>query len=447
MSSFVLRDIEQGLQEQIEGIGESNNVILIEGPRQVGKTTVVRETLKYLKQPFTEFNLEANPEVTHKIDACANFENFTELIETVFQFPIGKGKILFIDEAQESAKLGQFVRFIKEEWRNTLVILSGSSMSRIFRQAHYPVGRVTTIHVQPFSFREFLRASDHAALIKKLNECKNIQSLPSWGPEIHPLVLSLLEQFLEVGGLPEVVTTYFSKGPWKTKRENLLYGYYQDFRRVHGEREQIYLTAVLKTTAHLLGMPFKNSHAATLLEGGKNQKIIEAISQLEAWRMILTVEQRGTEVEKHFHPKRYLFDTGIARQLRESALPPLSLVNPTDPSQRQSIGGVVKNVVANFLSGKNRELSGWKKSSSGSEIDFVLKTDRGIVPLECKAALKIIDTHLHGVLDFLKIHKGKMAVIIGLAPFEVQPFPGGRQVVIIPLYLLDYLDDILHQIS
>lgn len=444
-NSYVFRDIEHDLEQEIEHRGSYNNVILIEGPRQVGKTTLVEKTLGQLKHPCQKFNLEASPDLAHKIDACPNFERFTEFVEVVLGFPIGEDKILFLDEAQESTKLGQFVRFMKEEWPRTLVILSGSIMSHLFRHTRYPVGRVTPLHVQPFSFKEFVRAVNKA-LVKKLREAETIDVLPGWGEEIHTLFLSLLEQYLEVGGLPGVVTHYCEKKTWGKFREDLLYGYYQDFRRVYGESAQIYLTAVLKTTAHLLAMPFKNSHVAALLDGGKNQKIIEAISQLEAWRMILGVEQRSTAPETHFHPKRYLFDIGIARQLRETALPAFSLLNAIDLGRRQSIGGVVENVVANSLAAKYRDLSGWKKSSGGSEIDFVIKKEEWIIPVECKAALKIKDGHLHGVRDFLKIYGATIGVIIGLAPFEIRTLSEHKQIIIIPLYLIDYLDTILEQV-
>lgn len=442
MSSYILRDIQWDLEQILKQREKKSNVILIEGPRQVGKTTLVRETLKVIKQPYKEFNLEAEPGLAHKIDTCDNFQHFTQLVEALFQFPLGEGRVLFLDEAQESSKLGQFVRFMKEDWSDTTVILSGSSMSRIFRQARYPVGRVTPVHVQPFSFKEFLRAGDHAALLAKLKEAADIKFLSSWSNDIHELFLSLLEKYLEVGGLPEVVVQYFSKGPWNKTRENLLYGYYQDFRRVYGEPTQIYLTGVLKTTAHLLGMPFKNSHAASLLDGGKNQKIIEAISQLEAWKMIRTVEQRGTTVEKHFHPKRYLFDVGIARQLREAALPSLSLFNTTNSSQRSAFGGVLENVVANGLTEWHQELTGWRKSSSGSEIDFVIKRQGQLIPVECKAALKIKNSHLYGLRDFLKIHEQTVGVIVGLAPFETRPLSDGQKVIIVPMYLLGCLESI-----
>lgn len=439
----VHRNTEQYLQQLIENKKEINNVILVEGPRQVGKTTLVRSTLKFLKYSYREFNLEADPTLAAKMDQCANFAEFTDLVRHTMGIPADGSELLFIDEAQESKQLGSFVRFMKEEWKNQLVILSGSSMARIFRDSRYPVGRVQPIRVQPFSFTEFVRASPDHELNKRLAVTALDLKLTD---TLHAHCLDLLEQYLDVGGLPEVVVSYFNREAWQKRREELIYGYYQDFQRVFGEQRQSYLVAVLKTVAHLLGSSFKNSHVAALLDGGNNAKIIEAISQLEAWQMLVSVEQRGPTPEKHFLPKRYLFDIGIARELRESAWPHITLLATSDPAQRKPLGGVIENVVANILIGyehKEYKLSGWKKSSSGSEVDFIIKRHDHTIPVECKAALTIKNTHLNGVCDFMNHFKSSLGIVISLAPLELRTLPNKKRILIVPLYLAEYLFPLL----
>ena len=67
--------------------------------------------------------------------------------------------------AQESRMLGSFVRFMKEAWAHATVILSGSTLRRLFRaHTRYPVGRVRHLVLGPFSFSEFLRALDKTHL-------------------------------------------------------------------------------------------------------------------------------------------------------------------------------------------------------------------------------------------------------------------------------------------
>ncbi|MBI4236916.1 MAG: ATP-binding protein [Deltaproteobacteria bacterium] len=427
-----------------------HNVILITGPRQVGKTTLVRSVLRQRKIPYVEWNLEKTPALAAHIDRCEDFDAFTEWLQLAQHFSLGKGQVLFIDEAQESHRLGQFVRFMKEDerWAQQHVILSGSIMSQLFREVRFPVGRVTRLCVQTFSFEEFLRTHNQSLLAHL-----HAPSLQPLTPQVHTLTLQLLDQYLTVGGLPEVVTQYDPRGKdktWQQTRENLLYGYFQDFRRVHGEERHHYLAAALKTTAHLLGMPFKNSHVSLLLDGGKNQHIIEALGQLEAWEMIRTIDQRGPAVESHFHPKRYLFDIGIAKQLRETTIPPIALLQTLNAAQRQPLGGLIENVAANALAAYSHEsagLAGWKKASSGSEVDFVIQHRGTTIPIECKAALHIKNTHLTGLHDFLRQHHTTLGVLVGLAPLELRAVSDQEHVLIVPLYFMDWLHHLLNLVG
>ena len=444
---MVTRKVGQKISQVIENKSEFNNILLIEGARQVGKTTLVRQVLE--GHPYKEVNLEEKKALSEKIDHCEDFDQFTEMIQIETGFRVGGGEILFIDEAQESRRLGAFIRFMKEKWKGTQVILSGSSMSRIFRDdIRYPVGRVTSIHVQPFSFEEFLLAGEEDLLLKSLRSFTVHHQISQ---ELHQRFLECLESFMEVGGLPEVAVTYFRKGDWRSLREEILLGYYNDFKRVFGEVLQSYFIAALKTTAHLLGAPFKNSHVSILMDGGKNQDIIKTLTQLEAWKMIFRVDQRGNSPESHFHPKRYLFDIGIAKQLREAVIPKIRLshrpLNISEITTRTSLGGLIESATLQSLLSTEREIVGWKKSSSGSEVDFILSRGDQIIPVECKTALSIKNSHLGGIRDFMNLKKISLGVVVSLAPFEIRNFLTGQQIVILPLYLVERIQEILRELE
>lgn len=431
------------LIQLIENKREYNNVILVEGARQVGKTTFIRQVLKDLQWPFKEFNLEERKSLCEKIDLTQDFDEFTELVTVEMQFSIGSREVLFIDEAQESQKLGSYVRFMKEKWQHTQVILSGSLLSRIFRDnTRYPVGRITLLHLQPFSFEEFLLAGKQEALLQYLHqspfEAKTLSQ------NTHQRLLELLNQYMTVGGLPEVIISYLQQGNWQSVRKEILLGYYSDFKRVYGEGKQAYFIACLKAVANLLGAPFKNTYVAALLDGGKNKEIVAVLGQLEAWKMIYKVDQRGPNVETHFHPKRYLFDLGIAKQLRESVVSDIHL-EIKNSIERTPLGGLIENIVAQALIIKTMDLTGWKKSSSGSEVDFVIKHKGKVVPIECKAATKIKNTHLAGLRDFMQRHGAKQGIVVALAPFEIRQLSKKEQIIILPLYsteqMINYVSD------
>lgn len=435
---MIRRKLTEQFLQLLKNKREFNNIILVDGARQVGKTTLVRQVVAEADLPCKEFNLEEKRELAEKIDQCANFDEFSELVSIDMRFKTGGDEILFIDEAQESRRLGAFVRFMKEKWNNTQVILSGSIMSRMFRDdVRFPVGRITPLHLQPFSFSEFLLAVDEEAEELLLKSKQNISK------NMHTLFLDHLQDYINVGGLPEVVTTFASHGNWQSLRRDLIFGYYNDFKRVYGEEKQSYFIASLQAVANLLGQPFKNSHVSQLMDGGKNKDVIDSLGQLEAWRMIFKIEQRGMSVETNYHPKRYFFDVGIARELREAAIPLTKLIKTTSTLHRKPLGGLIENVTMLNIINQIPELSGWKKSSSGAEVDFVLKLDEKIIPIECKAALSIKNSHLGGLRTFMETYNLSLAVVVSLAPFEVRYLSENQKVINLPLYLTEFWQDII----
>jgi len=154
------------------------------------------------------------------------------------------------------------------------------------------------------------------------------------------------------------------------------------------------------------------------------------------WKLILKAEQHGVDPlhAYRYHPKRYLFDTGVMREMRESAVPSLRLLGKGDPAVRTALGGVIENQVAIELSRQGERLAGWKKSSAGAEIDFVVKDGDGVMPVECKATVRIKGTHLGGIRGYLRQYGLHTGVIVSLAPYE--RIAGGEGMIIynVPLY-------------
>ena len=166
--SYVPRRQEQDIERFIADAGPHKPVLLLDGARQVGKTTLVDAVLAKSAKDGVRINLERDTLARSAIDDCRDFAEFEDLLLDRFGFRGDADQVLFVDEAQESRMLGSFVRFMKEAWRQATVILSGSTLRRLFREdTRYPVGRVRHQALGPFSFSEFLQALDKAHLAGK----------------------------------------------------------------------------------------------------------------------------------------------------------------------------------------------------------------------------------------------------------------------------------------
>jgi len=124
-------------------LGKGKAIILI-GPRQVGKTTLIQNLLKDKKHLFldgddpTVRNLLTNPN--------------TEQLKSI----IGKNDILFIDEAQRIDNIGITMKIITDQFKNVQLLVSGSSAFDISSKLNEPLtGRKWEYILLPISWEEY----------------------------------------------------------------------------------------------------------------------------------------------------------------------------------------------------------------------------------------------------------------------------------------------------
>jgi len=269
---YVLRRREAEIAAFLGDRTRHKNVLLVEGARQVGKTRLVEHALGDVAAPTVHLNLERDRRARSEIDACGEFQEFEQLLEDRFGFQGAAGHVLFIDEAQESSRLGRYVRFMKEEWSHASVILSGSSLTRLFRPGiRYPVGRVKRMVLGPLCFSEYLRArgQDHLA-----------QAVAAGGGTVSPIrhqhLLEHLDSFLMTGGLPAVVLRPAGEQGAPEMLADIFADYEEDFRRISGEQTAHLAKACLRSVANHLGNVSKNTSVIPAASGSQSNRISEA---------------------------------------------------------------------------------------------------------------------------------------------------------------------------
>jgi len=434
---YVPRSADGQILKWVEDDAPHKNVLLVEGARQVGKTFLVEHALGTCRRKSFAVDLERESLIRSLIDGCSEFKEFQDLLHDRMGFDSQADHILFIDEAQESRKLGQFVRFMKEEWPRATVILSGSTLARLFRDdSRYPVGRVQRLVLGPFTFSEFLVATGNEHLARAV-----LSEDPHVSGQRHEHLLSLYDGYLLTGGLPAVVLAYFRKRDHKEVLAQIIADYEQDFVRIFGERDADIAKACLHSVANFVGTPSKNTTVLPSPGTHTNARINEIFARLESWHLVLRSEQKGPgpEAGHHYLPKRYLFDTGMLRRLRESAVPSIRLLSTLAPLARYPLGGVIENQTAIEWARMGDDLCGWKKTPSGGEIDFIIKRGMATYPVECKATLTFNKRHLRGLQQYLAMYCQSLGFVVSLAPYMALPIEHGVQVVNFPIYFLERL--------
>ena len=163
--------IQRALLPQIEQRLKPQKVMMIFGPRRVGKTYL----LKQIVQRFDGKSLVLNGEDADSVAMLepVSIANYRHVLESV--------DLLAIDEAQHVPDIGKKLKLIVDEIPGIRVIASGSSSFDLKNQAGEPlVGRGTQFILLPFSQREI------ATVESPIESMRNLETRLLYGsyPEV-----------------------------------------------------------------------------------------------------------------------------------------------------------------------------------------------------------------------------------------------------------------------
>jgi uncharacterized protein len=396
------RTISTQITEYIEDSHYPKNVLAIAGARQIGKTTTLEAIVA--DRPTLFLNLEKTPSMAAQIDQCTDFRDFDQWIREEQHFDPSQ-QILVIDEAQHSRRLGSFIRFMKEEWKTASVILTGSLLSELYAETVWrPVGRETFFEMWPMTFTEFLQAMGQESLVHALH---HFHLGDTFTQTTHTRCLHWFGEYLQVGGLPEVVAYYQEEKDYRRRRADIYKAYEDDFVRYFSLDEVNLFRRCLEAVAAHVGTPSKDTQVVALDRPGY-KKVASILARLEKWRLIIKCDQRGQKAEKiQYYPKRYVYDVGILGDLRMRGFPRMRVEDIATPTLRTPIGGLIENAVAISLRAQcGEELHGLKLSSR-SEIDFAIRVGNVVHPVECKIALKMKGQFLKGIHAYRELCNAK----------------------------------------
>lgn len=178
-----------------------------------------------------------------------------------------------------------------ENRRDIKVIATGSLVRiKLNRNSNknflYPVGKVNTLMMFPLDFEEFLLNYDNVIYNYVKNKYRNKEVI---NKEIHEEILKILDIYLFLGGMPEVVDIYLQYKDNKvkafneaTKVINEIYGnYLADMELYQASKESIIRSRLLYDNIFSqLNKENKNFKVSQVVENAKNRDIINPISWL-----------------------------------------------------------------------------------------------------------------------------------------------------------------------
>ena len=145
--NYITRTIEPELERKFFG----GKAMIVYGPRQSGKTTMIRHLVsKYGSGDVLWLNGD-DPAVRARV---------TGISTEGWRLLLGKRRILVIDEAQHVDGIGMALKLVTDEIPEVQVIASGSSAFELMNRTAEPLtGRKVEYRLLPLSFSELASAA------------------------------------------------------------------------------------------------------------------------------------------------------------------------------------------------------------------------------------------------------------------------------------------------
>ena len=187
----------------------TDQILVVEGARQVGKSFLIREVCSRLYKNFIELNFVTDDEGKQMFKRVRTTEDFYLALSVVAGDKLGgyDDTIVFLDEIQQYPHYLTMLKFFRQE-RRFRFIASGSMLGIVLNETtSVPVGSIVIKRMSQLDFEEFAIANGVGsdALEQLHQKYRNKESLSE---EMHQHFIGLFRRYMLVGGMPDAVNAY-----------------------------------------------------------------------------------------------------------------------------------------------------------------------------------------------------------------------------------------------
>ena len=366
--------------------------LMLVGARQTGKTYLLQEFCRKNFECQIYLNFAETPDYKHFFMPSLNAVDIISRIELFFNQKIDLEKtIFFFDEIQDCEQAIASLKYFAESKQHVRIVAAGSLLGvKINRmKSSFPVGKIQIEYLFPMDFEEFLWALDEKMLADEIRchfiENKHFQTI------IHEKALKLYRTYLCIGGMPANILNFIEnqKDIVVFNRQisyDILTGYLADMAKYANEINAVKIHHIFRSIPAQLAKENAKFMYKLVEDGGNKEKYQTSIDWLIQANMIL----QSTRIELPQTPlmayisennfKLYLSDTGLLTSLSQTKFN--EIIQSHDLIYR---GFLTENFVAQMFQTHKHNLYFWT-SKNRAEIDFVLDTEDGIIPVEVKAS-------------------------------------------------------------
>ena len=353
---------------------DNDLILLLNGARQVGKTTLMKMVKEKL---FAEKNVQPEQILWFDLEQAEDLNTWSTQIFALSQLPKDDGKkyYLFIDEFQRSETIGSTLKVIHDHYPHLKTIITGSA-SWYLNIDESMAGRKRVISIWPLDFSEFIEWSEDDKLQALYQTTlKNISDTPAG---IIELINNHFRLFANKGGYPKAVLTRDEEVCAKTLKEIISSYLTRDIKIWNYAANTLEVKKLLTFLASLSGN-LLSLDALSANSGLGRSVLVNRLELLQNTFIAHLLQPYFTNKIKEItkSPKIYLIDSGLRNSL---------LNNFTVPPQTTEFGHLTKTVVTMELlknSSVLQQVHFWRTVRK-QEVDLVLKRENNLIPIEVK---------------------------------------------------------------
>jgi len=275
--------IARSLLPQIKDLLIPGKVLVLYGPRQVGKTTLANDLIASV--PLRSRFINADELLYREALASQSRQRLGEVL--------GDAELLVIDEAQRVPNIGINLKILVDSFPKAIILATGSASFELANKISEPLtGRTITFNMYPISYGE-LRAAFGA-----LETRSQLERWLTWGG--YPLVVTQETPALRERLLGEIVGSYL----------------YRDILEHEGVRRSDKIVDLLRLLAFQIGQEVSLAELATGLGLGR-ATVERYLDLLEKVFVIFRVTgfSRNLRKEVTKNARYYFYDNGVRNSL------------------------------------------------------------------------------------------------------------------------------------
>ena len=364
--------------------------LIVNGARQVGKTYILKEFGTTCFENTIYVHLENQVAVAAIFEGDLNPTRIIQYLEATYNQPIKAGKTLIIfDEIQSNERALMALKVFCEEAPQYHVVAAGSLLGVAVNREKYsfPVGKVDEINMYPLDFEEFLWAMGKRFFAEETKS--HFADSKPFENGIHQMLIELYRQYLITGGMPAVVRQFIDTQSFidiVDIQSRIVNEYLADMAKYATASTSVKIRACYNSIPTQLAKENTKFQYKVVQKGGSATLFGESIDWLESAGIVLKCQKttQGLMPIAAYADlsdfKLYMADVGLLTM--KSGLAYQTILS-TIEQDNSFLGALAENYVAQQFKANHIPLFYWKNDNT-AEVDFVLQTDNGILPVEVK---------------------------------------------------------------